>query len=616
MGRFLTKAEKKKRRTIIAAIVGGVILALAVGAILFAVLYRPANIGAFAEKAAALADKVITAELKNEIGDAPAGKAGYAVFFSVCDKTKRANVYTGTGKSLESAWDAARKATENGLKTTAVDPLWVKADVVLESKTITNEQLVKDVRASRHEFYRYGLSFTDGFETALLESELNGAKIYEYDKGGIDLEYLNKYLKKSGRKQLGELPGEYLLFNCRGWFCDEDGAICELFDEGLDYGRRDPGLVDADYAKDLLESASAFLVDQVKENGSFVYGMYPRFDNDINNYNILRHATTIWSLILRYRMHEDPALQELIERTIDYMLTAVRYKDDNTAYLYEEKAKEFKLGGCGVSVIAMTEYMDVFGNKKYEDVCKALGGGILSMMDQANGSYVHVLNEDYSLKEEYRTVYYDGEATFALSRLYALTGEQKWLDAAKKAADRFISEGYEKHRDHWVAYAMNEITKHVADRPDYFEFGLRNAQVNLKAIAERDTTYHTYLELLMVTFELYDRMVGSGTTPDKEVFDIDEFLETVYIRVNRQLNGFFYPEYAMYMANPQKILGTFMVRHDGYRIRIDDVQHNIDGYFLYWKNYDNLVKYGLLDHTDLKNMKIDGSGGEEEAEDA
>ena len=96
----------------------------------------------------------------------------------------------------------------------------------------------------------------------------------------------------------------------------------------------------------------------------------------------------------------------------------------------------------------------------------------------------------------------------------------------------------------------------------------------------------------------------------------DEFLETVYIRVNRQLNGFFYPEYAMYMANPQKILGTFMVRHDGYRIRIDDVQHNIDGYFLYWKNYDKLVKYGLLDHTDLKNMKIDGSGGEEEAEDA
>ena len=49
----------------------------------------------------------------------------------------------------------------------------------------------------------------------------------------------------------------------------------------------------------------------------------------------------------------------------------------------------------------------------------------------------------------------------------------------------------------------------------------------------------------------------------------------------------------MYMANPQRILGTFMVRHEGYRVRIDDVQHNIGGYYLFWKNYDRLTAYGL-----------------------
>ena len=28
-------------------------------------------------------------------------------------------------------------------------------------------------------------------------------------------------------------------------------------------------------------------------------------------------------------------------------------------------------------------------------------------------------------------------------------------------------------------------------------------------------------------------------------------------------------------------------------MRIDDVQHNIGGYYLYYKNYDKLLQYGL-----------------------
>ena len=122
---------------------------------------------------------------------------------------------------------------------------------------------------------------------------------------------------------------------------------------------------------------------------------------------------------------------------------------------------------------------------------------------------------------------------------------------------------------------------------------LENAQVNLEEIKNRDTTYHTYLELLMATFEIYDRMVENGGLAAG--FDLETFLNTIYTRADRQLNGYVYPEYAMYMDNPERILNTFMVRHDGYRVRIDDVQHNIGGYYLYYMNYDKLVAYGMLD---------------------
>ena len=95
----------------------------------------------------------------------------------------------------------------------------------------------------------------------------------------------------------------------------------------------------------------------------------------------------------------------------------------------------------------------------------------------------------------------------------------------------------------------------------------------------------------MATFETYCRMTEHGCRPKD--FDLEMFLDTIYTRADRQLNGYFYPEYAMYMRNPQRILDTFMVRHDGYRVRIDDVQHNIGGYYLYFKNYDKLVSMGL-----------------------
>ena len=239
----------------------------------------------------------------------------------------------------------------------------------------------------------------------------------------------------------------------------------------------------------------------------------------------------------------------------------------------------------------MTEYMDVFRDGRYREVCTALGEGILTMLDQSSGEYYHVLNGDFSRKEAYRTVYYDGEATFALCRLYGLTGEERWLDAARSAADRFIAADYTRYRDHWVAYSMNELTRYVEDEPAYYAFALENARKNLEEIRCRDTASHTYLELLMAAFEVYDRMADAGMAA--ESFDLDALLQAIYARADRMLSGYFYPECAMYMANPQRILGTFMVRHEGYRVRIDDVQHNIGGYYLFWKNYDRLTAYGL-----------------------
>lgn len=71
-----------------------------------------------------------------------------------------------------------------------------------------------------------------------------------------------------------------------------------------------------------------------------------------------------------------------------------------------------------------------------------------------------------------------------------------------------------------------------------------------------------------------------------EHLDEEMFNKTIEKRVEYQRSGHFYPEVAMYFKNPENILGSFFIKHHGYRVRIDDVQHYISGYIQYLKYYN------------------------------
>ncbi|MDO5138184.1 MAG: glycosyl hydrolase family 88 [Oscillospiraceae bacterium] len=552
-------------------------------------------------KADLLKTKVVTDETVQALGDAPADSSGNVVFFSVCDGSTRAKVYNGTGKTLSDAWEDAVRRTLKGIKDDSVEPKWLRVDVVSNSWPMTPDLLLAELKEVPDGFDYHGLALDSRFHTALLEGELNGRKIYDYEDNGISINRLNDWLEDNGRKALQELPENMVGFECWGWICDEDKAVFSLCREGADIGRRQVAAIDADYTKNIIDKSSSFLMDQVREDGTFVYGIRPQFDKEIDDYNILRHSGTIWSLICRYRMFPDEALKEKIDRTIDYMLSQIRYDQDGAGYLYEEKDGEFKIGGNGIAVVTLTEYMDLFKNENYRDVCIELGEGILKQQDPENGSYWHIMNFDFSRAENFRTVYYDGECTFALARLYSLTKEQKWLDAACKAIDHFIAKDYTQYRDHWVAYSLNEVTKYV-DRQEYYDFALANATNNYARILGRARTYPTNLELLISSFETWQRMADKGI--DTGDFDVQDLLDAIAARANRQLSGYFYPELAMYMENPQSILESFMMRDDKFRVRIDDVQHNIGGFYLYWRNYDAMLAAGL-DPGRMDDTKFD-----------
>lgn len=126
-------------------------------------------------------------------------------------------------------------------------------------------------------------------------------------------------------------------------------------------------------------------------------------------------------------------------------------------------------------------------------------------------------------------------------------------------------------------------------------------------------THPTNLELLIASFETWQRMVDNGV--DTGDFDVQELLDVIATRINRQLSGYFFPEQAMYMERPDRIVGSFMMRDDKFRVRIDDVQHNIGGFYLYWKNYDAMLAAGLdTSKTDFRVMMKYQDRGESASE--
>jgi hypothetical protein len=612
-----------------------IIAALAVAALIAIALLRHFGAKPPATPLEALQKHIFSAQTQSKITASLAQDAApdnVIIFLSICNTKERAAVVKGRGPDLKSAWENAADKAAEIIAERNYNVIWAKADIVNSAKEIATVDLNKEIEQTYYQyFFRKGLAFDKNFDTAFLEAEVNGNKMItyytesqlanaqvDYEALILNLNNINHYLKNYyGLPALADIPPKITTFTTLGFFCDEEGAVYDLYTQGLDTGRRTLDIADAKMVEMAITNASRFLYNWVQPDGKFTYGYFPIFDNEITSYNILRHSGSIWSLINLYRMTGDNELLPNLKAAIAYLLEGfIEYKDAETAYVVERKADEIKLGGNALAIIMLTEYMDVFATDEYVGLVGDLANGIVELENLRTGSYYHVLNfPDFSRKEEYRTVYYDGEATFALARAYACTQKPEYLAAAQAAVENFIALDYTRYRDHWVAYALNEVTKY-APEPRYYEFALQNVAKNLDRIYNQETAYHTYLELLMVGWQTYQRLLESGLeVAYVQELDVQYFAETIYKRVFHMFNSYFYPEIAMYMKRPNKALNAFFVRHDNFRVRIDDIQHFIGGYYYYAVYYDNIRPYlsaeflASLNSGGLNSSSSDREGG-------
>lgn len=513
------------------------------------------------------------------------------LFGAFSSGSSRAQILTARGGSLEAAWN--RLAAEIEAATAGDPPRWLRVERVDQVEPTSWAKLKASLRQTKRNYFRYGIALDADFERAFLEQELNAnAMLYGgnaiahavVNEGNFTIYARRKYGAATQIDFADDQP--LFVFTTQAVFADADGTCVVLHDSGLERGRRQLAPLTPEDVAALVRSGASHLARQVGGDGRFVYGYHPCFDRKIDAYNALRHASSTYSMIEAWEMLRDPQLAAAIERALGHLVRELirpaTLPDGSEAAFLVDVGDEIKLGGSAVAILALVRHAQATGCRDHLALMEQLALGIRSTQDPATGAFAHVLHyPDLAVVQPFRTIYYEGEAAFALMRLHQLTGDPRWLAVVERAYDHFIAAEHWRHHDHWLGYCTNELTL-VRPEARYFQFGIRNVAGYLDFVRDRITTFPTLLELMMAAHAMLSRI---AELPEHRHLlaevDIARFNEALEARARHLLNGHFWPELAMDFARPDRIVGSFFIRHQGFRVRIDDVEHYLSGLVAY-----------------------------------
>lgn len=532
--------------------------------------------------------------LEQLVQHVPSLKQDIILFLSYGPKDQRCSVWHSEKTNLESAKKQLLDfINDQFAQASLVD--YIKIDIAYNLAKQAWKEVEQQVHHQFHNnHYRKGIGFDEQSSVAFLEQEIYGKAIIRglsydkpnfFDETNLNYAIKQKYNATKPQIKLQELQEIWTFDTYAGFY--ENGQFINLASRYDVNGIRGISNNKKQHFQQLIEQNSAFLHDQIQENGKFIYGYFSAYDRDIRNYNTVRHCTSVYALLETFEVQNKPEYWSKIHAAIHYALTKFyKEKDSSTAFMIDGKEGELeiKLGANAAAILMLTKYQEITQKTDYQKYAEKLANGILKLVD-LNGSTTHVLNyPDYDLKEKFRIIYYDGEAALALLRLYQINQDSRLLETVKLMFECFIEKRYEKYHDHWLSYCTNELTK-ICPEDKYFIFGLNNYLKHFIFIKNRKTTYATLLEMLMAAYKMVNRLKEQGRTALFEQSYMSELQKLIEFRADFQTTGFFYPEMAMYMARPDKILHAFYIRHDRFRVRIDDQEHNLSGYIAYVKDY-------------------------------
>jgi len=336
------------------------------------------------------------------------------------------------------------------------------------------------------------------------------------------------------------------------------------------------------------KNAADYLIRHQRDDGSFTYIYYPTFDRDTTSYGFVRHVGTTWGFFLLYNATGEDKYKEAGIKALKFFERYVQFPlEAPHAAILKFKGKSAALGSMGIGALTLADAPEDILDEHYIDLRNRFGNALLFMQIDDGRFYTYFRQAVARTIPKKQARYYPGEALLGLIKLYEVTKDEKWLNAAIKSADYQVEEFWRTGRpDNWSIQALSRLYRIVQD-PKYKKacYAMADWNWNHQWRKDRKPKYPDYLGG-------YDNARPPRSTPaasrteaadealklalfedDKE--KIEQYAEAVLSAVRFDMNCQYRPENTYFLANPSRALGGIKGSPIANDIRIDYCQHVI-----------------------------------------
>ena len=508
------------------------------------------------------------------------------VLLSVSDGKKSCTTSYGRGAGVLGALkDAAKRLKEKGHELQNVR--WLKVNIVKNMELRRMASIKKPLPIEKG---LEGLAFP-GCDNCIFAPEDVLAKKIINDRGFLQPPALVLWGDVSAedmvKTMLTTRMADYVAFQTRTAFWD-GSKVQELY-------RGSPLYVN--YGKIEIENAARlaahYLVRVTRPDGKFIYIYDPIKNRSLGGYNMLRHAGTVFAMLQYYENTKDKDVLDAAKKAIKYMLSKVKtFKRDGKDMACLVEGDYVKLGGNGLAILSLVKYVEITGEKEYLPILYKMGEWILSVQDKSGRFVVHKQIFPDGEVTDFRSVYYPGEAIFALAAIGQLDKQEpeKWFEAAYRAARYIIKvrdgkkTDFELPHDHWLLYGLDEICrsggydkdglllKHsirLAKAIDYAQHKNSYFPDWIGGFGEnpRSAPAATRMEGLGAAYRMAKR-AGMET-------EAENILNTLKLGGGFLLRIQIGPSWAMHLKKPYIAIGGVRKSLTDFDVRIDYVQHSL-----------------------------------------
>ncbi len=362
---------------------------------------------------------------------------------------------------------------------------------------------------------------------------------------------------------------------------------------------------------DYIQLGGRWLLNTVKEDGSFDYQYYPNTDEGSKDYSVVRHAGSVYGLfemaaVARVEPQLEPDLAGYLDagaRSVGWVYDALgKPPEDEVGDRY--CLMEGNQCQSGSAALSLMTYMSRPPREHiadpaqramiYKDDDQAKMDGLaLTMTDMIddNGKVFRNYREAMTRDEVDREpLYYPGEVMLALTRYYVITEDERWLEAAEKIAGNQLAI-YKKDRwsnpDHWVMQALY-LLFHVTGNARYgevaLEMGTHHASEqfggpHIPPFPDYHGAYRRTKDVPRTTRagSRTEAMMGVVHTAWEMGVDARRYEDAVLAATRHMSEQMFRPETSYWMADPDRAMGALRMGIVDNHCRIDNNQHALVG---------------------------------------